>query len=270
MKALIVFAMGVVAVAAQSPTARIINASRPGSADFQVGDRFEVVLTGAPNLPVSVRTMRQGKTDWGPVIARTDSSGRWSTAGQFEKQDFGGWREIWTVGGKVANPVVDFSVNGPCLPGGRAMISQSGLNEMLSCDTATGTQSFVTPSDGDSFRTPDGRLIPGRVRSNMTAEEYHMEIMQSMIGTRGDAEPGKLATEAGDLIMKMIGVNALTEVETKKVLSIIRAAYQPTAFRATEAEKPAMLALLEDLANQAEQESLKSEILETTNFVRTQ
>jgi hypothetical protein len=104
----------------------------------------------------------------------------------------------------------------------------------------------------------------------MTAEQYHMEIMQWMIGTSGDAEPGQLDAEAGDLIMKMIGVNALTEVETRKVLSIVRAAYQPTNFRAGEAQKPAMLALLEDLANQAERESLKGEILETTNFVRTQ
>ena len=270
MKILIVFVVAALAAAAQSPMARIINTSRPGSADFEVGDRFQVVVTGAPNLPVSVRTIRQGRTDWGPVVAHTDAGGRWSAEGQFEKQDFGGWREVWTVGGKVANPAIDLSVRGPCVPGGRAMISTSGPNEMLSCDTATGSQSFVTPSDGDSFRTPDGRVIPGRMRTAMTAEEYHMEIMQSMMETRGDAEPGKLAAEAGDLIVKMIGVNALTEVETKKVLSIVRAAYQPTQFRAGEKEKPAMLALLEDLANQAEQEGLKTEILETTNFVRTQ
>jgi hypothetical protein len=270
MKVLIVFVMAAIAASAQNAAVKITNLSRPGSADFQVGDRFEVVVTGAPDLPVSVRTSRQGRTDWGPVIAHTDTGGRWSTQGQFEKQDFGGWWEIWTVGGKVASPVIGLSVQGSCIPGGKAMISTSGPNEVLSCDTATGPQVFVTPSDGDSFRTPDGRVIPGRVPSNMTAEQYHMEIMQWMIGTSGDAEPGQLDAEAGDLIMKMIGVNALTEVETRKVLSIVRAAYQPTNFRAGEAQKPAMLALLEDLANQAERESLKGEILETTNFVRTQ
>jgi len=265
------FIMFVTSIAAQNAAVKIMNVSRPGSTDFQVGDRFEVVVMGAPNLPVSVRTTRQGRrTDWGPVVAHTDAGGRWSTQGQFEKQDFGGWREIWTVGGKVANPVVDFSVKASCIPGGRGMISTSGPNEVLSCETADGMQTFVTPSLGDPLRTPDGRIIPGTTNSNMTPEQYHMEIMQSMIGTSGDAEPNKLAAEAGDLIMKMIGVNALTEVETKKVLSIVRAAYQPTPYRAGEAQKPAMLALLEDLANQAEQEGLKREILETTNFVRTQ
>jgi hypothetical protein len=269
MKLLVVFVAAVIAAAAQIPTARMINTSRPGSADFQVTDRFEIVVTGAPNSPVSVRTIRQGRTDWGPVIAHTDAGGSWSTEGQFEKQDFGGWREIWTVGGKVANPVVDLSVKGPCIPGGQNSMLTSGPNMAQHCETADGMQSFVTPSDGDSFRTADGRVIPGRMRTAMTAEEYHMEIMQSMMETRGEAEPGKLAVEAGDLIAKMIGVNALTEVETKKVLSIVRAAYQPS-FRAGEKEKPAMLALLEDLAGQAEQESLKTAILETTNFVRTQ
>lgn len=270
MKLFIVFVVAATTAAAQSPTAMMINTSRPGSADFQVGDKFQIIVAGAPNLPVSVRTMRQGRTDWGPVIAYTDASGRWSAEGQFEKQDFGGWREVWTVGGKVANPVIDLSVKGSCPSGARSGMMASGAAMMMFCETASGSQSFVTPSEGDSFRTPDGRVIPGRMRTAMTADEYHMEIMQSMMETRGDALPGKLAAEAGDLIMKMIGVNALTEVETKKVLSIIRAAYLPTPFRAGEAEKPAMLALLEDLANQAEQESLKTEILETTNFVRTQ
>lgn len=269
MKVLVVFVMAALAASAQSPTVRIINTSRPGSSDFQVGDRFEVVVTGAPDLPVSVRTSRQGRTDWGPVVAHTDAGGRWSTKGQFEKQDFGGWREIWTVGGKVANPVIGLSVKGSCLPAGHASISTSGPNEMLSCDTPTGHQSFVTRSDGDSFRTPDGRVIPGRVLSNMTAEQYHMEIMQSMMGG-GNPQPGKIAAEAGDLIMKMIGVNALTDAETRTVLSIVRTAFEQIEFRAGEAEKLGMLALLEHLEGGTDQPSLKRETSELIDFVRVQ
>src|ERR1700723_1376032 len=104
MRILFILIVFVTSLAAQNSAVKITNLSRPGSTDFQVGDRFEIVVTGAPDLPVSVRTMRQGRTDWGPVVAYTDANGRWSTQGQFEKQDFGGWREIWTVGGKVANP----------------------------------------------------------------------------------------------------------------------------------------------------------------------
>ena len=269
MKIAVIFAVTAFAAAAQTPMVKMINTSRPGSNDFQVGDRFEMVVTGAPNLPVSVRTMRQGRTDWGPVIAHTDAGGRWSTQGQFEKQDFGGWRETWTVGGKLANPVVDLFVQGPCISGGKAMISQSGPNEALSCETAEGQQTFVTPPDSDRFRTPDGRIVSGQARSAMPAEEYRMEIMESMIGT-GNTEAGNLAAEAGDLIMKMIGVNALTDAETRNVLSIVRAAFEQIQFRAGEAQKPGMLLLLQHLEDETDQASLKRETTELIDFVRVQ
>jgi hypothetical protein len=268
-RTLSIFIVLVTSLAAQNAAVRITNASRPGSTDFQVGDRFEIVVTGAPNLPVSVRTMRQGRTDWGPVIAHTDAGGRWSTEGQFEKQDFGAWSEVWTVGGKAANPVVSFWVTGPCIPGGHAFIENSGPNMLLSCETVDGQQSFGTPSGTDPFRTPDGRIVSGRTRSAMPAEEYRMEIMESMMGG-GNAQPGKLAAEAGDLIMKMIGVNALTDAESRTVLSIVRAAFEQIQFRAGEAEKPAMLLLLQHLEGETDQASLKRETSELIDFVRVQ
>src|ERR1700689_2788328 len=101
--------VAVIPAVAQSPLVRIINATRPGSRDFQIGDRFEILITAAANQPVSVRTTMKGRMDWGPVIGRTDMSGRWSTTGQFEKSDFGDWSEVWTVGGRLANPRIHFS-----------------------------------------------------------------------------------------------------------------------------------------------------------------
>jgi len=88
---LLILVLAIVPAVAQIPLIHLLNASRPGS-DFRVGDRFEIVITAAPDQPVSVRTMRQGRTDWSPVIGSTDSTGRWSTGGQFGKLDFGGWR----------------------------------------------------------------------------------------------------------------------------------------------------------------------------------
>jgi hypothetical protein len=38
----------VIPAAAQSPLVRLYNASHPVSRDFQVGDRFEILLTGLP------------------------------------------------------------------------------------------------------------------------------------------------------------------------------------------------------------------------------
>src|ERR1700691_1815970 len=125
MRLLFMFAVVFVAAFEQSPAARIINTTRPGKTDYQNGDRWEIVVTGAANQPVSVRTMRQGKTDWGPVIGSTDANGRWSVTGLFERADFGGWGEVWTVGGKAANPVVSFSVTAPCIPGGHTLMGMS-------------------------------------------------------------------------------------------------------------------------------------------------
>ncbi len=269
MRLLFLIAVGALAVLAQSPAARIINSTHPGSTDYQIGDRWEVLVSGAANQPISVRTMREGRTDWGPVIASTDASGRWSVTGRFEKADYGGWNEVWTVGGKVVNPMVSFSVTAPCIAGGRSFIFTSGPNSVLDCETAEGQQSFATPSGSDTFRTPDGRMVSGRALSAMPAEEYRMEIIESMMGT-GNTEASKLNAEAGELIMKMIGVNALTDVETRHVVSIVRAAYEQIQFRAGEAQKPGMLLLLQHIQAQTDQPGLKREIAELIDFVRVQ
>jgi hypothetical protein len=161
MRILLALLMVVIPAAAQHPLVRLVNASHPASSGFQVGDRFEVLVTGAPNQPVSVRTTM----DWGPIIGSTDSAGRWSTAEQFDKSDFGGWHEIWTVGSKLASPAVEFPVSAPCLPGGQGSAASSSRHMMLTCETAEGRQFFSTPSDSDSFRTSDGRFVPGRSMS---------------------------------------------------------------------------------------------------------
>jgi hypothetical protein len=269
MRLLLISALAAVSALAQSPAVQLRNASRPASADFQIGDRFEILITAAPSQPVSVRTTRQGRTDWGPVTGWTDSTGRWSTTGQFEKTDFGHWSEVWTVGGKLANPAVSFSVGAPCLKDGQGFLVVSGLNAALSCDTADGPQTFVTPSEPDPFRTPDGRLVPGRERSNMTAEQYHAEIMQSLITSRpNDTRSGEFGDEAGALIAKIIGVNALSEDETRKVISIIRAAFKDPDRIPEEAKDPsATLLLLRNLADSPDQPSLKQQIDETVAYV---
>ena len=270
MRILLALALAIVPAVAQSPVVRPINASRPASTDFQIGDRFAIVITGAANQAISVRTSMQGRTDWGPVIGWTDLSGRWSTTGQFEKSDFGDWSEVWTVGGRRANPDVHFFVAAPCLQGGQAFFSQFGLATVVTCDTAEGRQTFTTPNDAESFRTPDGRLVSGRNRANMTAEQYHAEIMQSLITSRSNGlVSGRLGDEAGDLIMKIIGANALDENETRNVLAITRAAFETPDRIPQAARNPfRTLSLLRHLADWADQESLKLEIAGTMAYVQ--
>jgi hypothetical protein len=271
-RTLLILALGVIPAAAQGPTVRILNLSRPLSGDFQIGERFEVVITGAPNQPVSVRTTRHGRNDWGPVIGTTDAAGRWSTAGRFEKSDFGDWSEAWTVGGKLAAPSLRFTVNAPCLPGGQAAAQVFGINMILTCETAQGRETFATPSGSDPFRTPDGRLVPERA-AEQTPEQYHMEILQYLIENREEAgkarvslqsSRGGLGDETAQLIASLIGVNALSENETRNVLEIVRAAFEKPETIAPSAKLPAKsLLLLRHLADVSGEGSLKRQIDET-------
>jgi len=249
---------------------QLTNVTRPAN-DFQIGDRFEIVITGAAGQPVSVRTTMHRRTDWGPIVGRTDKIGHWSTTGEFQKSDFGDWSEVWTVGGKLANPALHFRVGAPCLKSGQAFVASTGCCTVLTCETAEGRQTFATPSDPDPFKTPDGRLIPGRMRSSMTAEQFHEEIMESLIVSRGsEIHSGQLGDEAGALIAKMIGVNALSQQETRNVLSIIRSAFKKPESIPEEEKVPSQtLLLLRKLGDSAEQGDLKGEIAETTAFVQT-
>jgi len=62
MRILLTLVLAIVPAVAQIPLVSLLNASRPGS-DFQIGDRFEIVIPAALNQRISVRTSRQGRTD---------------------------------------------------------------------------------------------------------------------------------------------------------------------------------------------------------------
>jgi len=270
--------LAIVPAAAQSPLVRLFNTSRPVSGDFQIGDRFEILITGAPNQPVSVRTTMHGRTDWGPIIGSTDSTGRWPAGGQFERSDFGDWSQVWTVGGKLASPTIQFSVNAPCLPGGQSFASVSGPNLAMTCETAAGRRTFATPSLADPFRTPDGRLVPGRT-TEQTPEQYHLEILQHLITGREkdmkdarislQSSRGGLGDETAELIGTLIGVNALNEDETRNSLAIIRAAFEKPETIQPLAKNPSRtFLLLRHLADFTDRDSLRREIAETIAYVQ--
>ena len=273
MRILFAVVLAVVPAAAQIPLVSLLNASRPGS-DFQIGDRFEIVITAAPGQPVSVRTLRQGRTDWSPVVGSTDSTGRWSTGGQFEKRDYGSWREIWTVGGKLASPTIQFSVTAPCLlSGGSQPIFMSGPNVILNCETKDGPQRFLTPSLADPFRAPDGRLVNGQPETQTQAQYYSgilQYLMANGIGPAGvhlQTGRGGLGDETAELITKLIGVNALTENETRNLLAIVRAAFEwPENIQPTAKEPSRTLLLLRHLAGITDPGNLKREIDETIAY----
>lgn len=272
MRLLTILVLASIPAVVQSAVVQLKNLTRPANQDFQVGDRFEIVIVAAAYQPVSVRTATQGQTDWGPVIGWTDNTGRWVTTGQFEKDDFGYWSEFWTVGGKLAGPSIQFFVGAPCLKDGRGILSGSGLNMFLSCDTPSGPQTFHTPSSGRPFRTPDGRMVAARVRTNQTAEQYHAEIMQSLItgGLDRDSSAGEFGDQAGSVAAKMIGVNALNINEIRNVLRIVRFAWAKDGRIPETAKDPSQtLLFLRKQADSNGDEMLQREIAETIAYVQS-
>jgi hypothetical protein len=103
----------------------------------------------------------------------------------------------------------------------------------------------------------------------MTAEQYHMEIMQYRIASGvGGVRLRQPGDEAAALITKMIGTNALSEDEVRNVLSIIRGAFEkPDRIPRAAKDPSATLFLLRNLANATEHESLKQQIAETMAYV---
>ncbi len=277
MRVSLLLGLVLIEAAAQNPVVQLRNTSHPASQNFQIGDRFEILISGARNQPISVRTTRQGRTDWGPIIGWTNARGRWATTGQFEKDDFGSWSEIWTVGGKLAGPVIDFSVTAPCRAGRQGTASISGPNEAVACETTGGPQTFVTPSLSDPFRVPGGRLVPGRPAEE-SARQYHMQIIQDFItggmGMNGaglslQSSQGGLGDEMAGLIADLIGVNALSDGEIRNTVAVLRAAFaKPEIIQPGAKEPSKTLLLLRHLADMTRQASLHREINNTITYLQ--
>ena len=245
-----------------------------GAKIFKLGDPFRILITGAPHQPVSVRTMVHGRTDWGPIVGSTDSTGKWSTEGQFTDSDFGDWRELWTVGRELTSPAIQFSVNAPCLPGISTFAHISGMNVSITCDTQQGRRTFATSSDSDSFRTPDGRVVPGRM-AQRTPEQYATDVLEDFIVSSEprprialQSSKGGLGEEAADLIAKRIGSNALTDDEMRNVLIIVRSAFGRPETIAPSAKQPfKTVTLLRHLTGS--HDTLKRDIAETVTYVQS-
>lgn len=263
MRTLLLLALAAIPAMSQTPPgAEVVNLTRLGSTDFQVGDWYEVVVTGWANEPVSVRTTRNSVTDWSLVLGWTDQSGHWSTEGRFEKDDFGFWSEGWTVGGLRTVQPLTYFVTGSCLPGHDGLMEQSGPYITLSCETAEGQQTFVTPSFGASFRTPDGRVIPGMAHGG-TPELRMGTLIEDAGGPSGES-----GDAAAALIAKVIDANALDEREIGNVIQIIRVAFQNLDRKAPTANPVAAMELLKRLVDDAKAAKLKKDIAATIAFVQ--
>jgi hypothetical protein len=85
------------------------NTSRPGATTFQVGDSWQLVITGGANQPVSGSASQNGNSLGTTPYGSTDSTGKLVLTGTMDASTVGNWAELWTVGASPA-PVLNFTV----------------------------------------------------------------------------------------------------------------------------------------------------------------
>ena len=99
-------ALGLAACSKSVPsTSTLNNLSRPGAKDFQTGDKFEIVVTGAPDQAVSAAASQNNTPSAISSFGRTDKNGRFTMTGTMGQIHVGTWREQWQVGDIKAPPL---------------------------------------------------------------------------------------------------------------------------------------------------------------------
>jgi hypothetical protein len=115
----------------------------------------------------------------------------------------------------------------------------------------------------------------------MTPEQYHTRIFESLIDDAAEqieaaqinpkSSKGGLGDEVGDLILKLNGLKATSEDETRSVLALVRASVSKPETIAQSARAPSQsLRLLRHLGEWTDQENLKQEIAGTIAYVEAQ
>ena len=89
----------------------LTDTTHPGALTYQSTDSFTVVVTGAPNSPVSVVATQNNLPAISGTLGTTDAAGSFTISGQWAIQYLGGWTEVWTVGGSSAT--ISFYVGPP-------------------------------------------------------------------------------------------------------------------------------------------------------------
>jgi hypothetical protein len=92
------------------------NTSRPGQS-FQVGDSWQLNITGTPNSAVSNLATQNGNSLGVTGYGSTDANGNFSLSGSFSASTVGNWTEQWSVGG-VNAPSLSFTVSAAQSSGG--------------------------------------------------------------------------------------------------------------------------------------------------------
>jgi len=107
------------AAGAPAVSVKLVNGSGGSSSSFNVGDSWQVIVTGPPNSAVSASASQNGTSLGTSPMGTIAANGQLVLQGTFAASQVGQWTETWTVAGKNAGSV-SFSVAAPGSSGGGA------------------------------------------------------------------------------------------------------------------------------------------------------
>lgn len=80
------------------------NLTSGDNTNFRVGDRWQIQILAAPNLPVTMSGGRNGE-NVSHSMGSTDATGRFILNGQMGEGEIGDWREAWRVAGNIIKDI---------------------------------------------------------------------------------------------------------------------------------------------------------------------
>ena len=163
-------------MASATPTLSLTNLTHPNlSPDFEVGDTYQISITGPPNQPVTMVQTANGSTST-QSFGSTDSYGHAVVTYVEQTGNIGSYTQVWSVGSTQVTPAVSFLVG------------------------ALGTGSVSTTDLG---QTPDGHIegvstisiTNGTVNTySVTELDYSAQAYYDAYTVAGIYDEGKLVT----------------------------------------------------------------------------
>jgi hypothetical protein len=112
---------------------RLVNTSGGSNSSFNVGDSWQIVVTGPPNSSVTASASQNGTSLGSSTMGTIGSNGQLTLTGTFAASQVGQWTEAWQVAGQSAGSI-SFSVaaggsggGSPPVPAGGSGLDVSSL-----------------------------------------------------------------------------------------------------------------------------------------------
>lgn len=134
----------------QAITVQLQNLTNPSiSPNMNVGDTWEITITGPANSPVTLQGTFNGVAFPNTPEGTTDANGNFTKQGTADASTVGNWYELWMVNGQLASPEIDFTVS---QPSGQTQPSQNTNQTTLTTASIQNTSRPGQPLQvGDSW-----------------------------------------------------------------------------------------------------------------------